>query len=549
MDGLDTIDLCVALSAPQRRMEAARELARRCGVDELLLFVRDAQVGSLIPAPGFPQTFAGGPSWRAFLRQCGKPGRYEAEVELPLGTLRNALCIVPDGVAALFLGGVPIQQELTLVERLMPMLSHALAAEQAARFASAAAADAHGTASRARSLADALEAARSEHARLNAELHDEHRRKDDFLAMLAHELRNPLTPLVTSIELIRRAGGTATEKQLEIMSRQVRQLSRLVEDLLDVSRVSRNRINLRCHRMRLADAVSDALEASRPFLESRRHRVEVDQGDAAIEVYADNVRLMQVFANLFHNAGKYTDPGGTIRISTGCDGDVAFVRVEDNGVGIEPAMLGSVFDLFTQAPMSLERAQGGLGIGLTLVKALVELHGGDVEARSEGLGRGSIFTVRIPVVVGALAPAPLHPAATDVASHKADRPMRVLVVDDNEDAANSMADVLRFMGHHAEVAFSGTQAMHMAEDVEPDLVLLDIGLPEIDGYEVARRLRRSTRRKVRLVAVTGYGAESDKRQAREAGFDEHVVKPVMPETLSAIIERARQSSLEASYST
>ena len=530
-------------------MEAARALARRCGVDELLLFVRDSEVGALIPAPGFPQTLAGGSSWRAFIRQCAKPGRYEGEVEMPAGSFRNALCIVPDVVAAVFLGGDPVHEELALVERLMPMLCHALVAEQAARFASAAAADARGAASRARSLADALEAARAEHARLNAQLHGEHRRKDDFLAMLAHELRNPLAPLVSSIELIRRAGGTATGKQLEIMSRQVRQLSRLVEDLLDVSRVSRKRIDLRRQRMRLADAVSDALEASRPVLESRRHRVELDMGDASIEVYADNVRLTQVFANLFHNAGKYTDPGGKIRISSGCEGDVAFVRVEDDGVGIEPAMLDSVFDLFTQAPMSLERAQGGLGIGLTLVKALVELHGGDVEARSEGLGRGSTFTVRIPVMAQALATAPLHRAAADEPLNKADRPMRVLVVDDNEDAANSLADVLRFMGHHAEVAFSGAQAMHMAEDVEPDLVLLDIGLPEIDGYEVARRLRRSTRRRVRLVAVTGYGAESDRRRTREAGFDEHVVKPVMPETISAIIERARQSGLEASYST
>ncbi|HUP29539.1 MAG TPA: hybrid sensor histidine kinase/response regulator, partial [Usitatibacter sp.] len=354
-------------------------------------------------------------------------------------------------------------------------------------------------------------------------------------------------PLVTSIELIRRADGLASTKQLEIMSRQVRQLSRLVEDLLDVSRVSRNRIDLRRHRMLLVDAISDALEASRPFLDSRRQRVDLHVEDPSVQVFADNVRLAQVFANLFHNAGKYTDPGGEIRISAGCQGDVAFVRVEDNGIGIAPGMLGSIFDLFTQAPTSLERAQGGLGIGLTLVKALVELHGGDVEARSEGLGRGSTFIVRIPVMAEATV-VPTAQAPASAAAENSDRPLRVLVVDDNEDAANSMADVLRLMGHHAEVAFSGMKAMHMAEDVEPDLVLLDIGLPEIDGYEVARRLRRS-RRRVRLVAVTGYGAESDKRLSRDAGFDEHVTKPVMPETLAAVIERAREWSAEASYST
>jgi CheY-like chemotaxis protein len=358
--------------------------------------------------------------------------------------------------------------------------------------------------------------------------------------MLAHELRNPLTPLVTSIELIRRSGGRATDKHLDIMSRQTRQLSRLVEDLLDVSRVSRGRIELRRHRLRLFEVVTDALEASRPFLESRQHRVEVSTTDATVEVDADNVRLTQVFANLLHNAGKYTDPGGTIRLDCGRSGEEAFVKVQDSGLGLEPAMRESVFDLFVQAPMSLARAQGGLGIGLTLVRALVELHGGRVEVASAGLGHGSTFTVRLPLATGVAAvSADLPPDAL----HAPDRPVRVLVVDDNEDAANSMAEILRLMGHHAEVAFSGLKAMHIADDVEPDLVMLDIGLPEIDGYEVARRLRRSNRRRVRLVAVTGYGAESDKVRTREAGFDEHVVKPVMPETLAGIIERVRACDL------
>jgi signal transduction histidine kinase/ActR/RegA family two-component response regulator len=546
LEHLDTLDLCVALSSPPRRLEAARALAHRCGVDEILIFVRDSQVGSLIPAPGFPQTLAGGGTWRSFLRECASPGRCEGDVEIPRGVHRHVVCIVYEGVAAVFLGGAPHESELALIERVMPMLSQALVAEQAARFASAAAADARSTASRARSLADALEAARAEQARLNARLHDEHRRKDDFLAMLAHELRNPLTPLVTSIELIRRANGVATEKHLAIMSRQVRQLSRLVEDLLDVSRVSRNRIELRCHRLRLADVVSDALDASRPFLESRRHRIELDLAREDIYVHADNVRLAQVFANLLHNAGKYTDPGGSIRVSSGCEGDQAFVRVEDNGVGIEPLMLQNVFDLFAQAPMSLDRAQGGLGIGLTLVRALVELHGGTVDAYSEGLGHGSTFTVHLPVAAPATSAA--SPPAPPPVADRLDRPLRVLVVDDNEDAANSLADVLRIMGHHAEVAFSGLKGMHMAEDVEPDLVLLDIGLPEIDGYEIARRLRRSTRRPVRLVAITGYGTEKDKNLSRDAGFDEHVVKPIMPEVIAGIIERVRAASRQSVYS-
>lgn len=534
----DTLDLVVALSAPADRKQAARELALRCGVEDFLLLVRDPQLGSMIPAPGFPKTLSGGPSWRALLRRCAAPGRYQDRVEQPNGTWRTALCLVPDGMAALLLGGNPDLAQVGVIERLMPMLSQMLAAEQQERFASAAAADANGLASRARSLAQALEAARAEHAHLNAKLRDEHRRKDDFLAMLAHELRNPLTPLVTSIELIRRAGGMASDKHLEIMARQVRHLSRLVEDLLDVSRVSRGRIELRRHPLRLADVVKHALEASGPFLEGRRHRVEVELGDEEIHVHADSVRLAQVFANLLHNAGKYTDPCGSILISAGREGGEAFVQVRDSGAGIEPGMLESVFDLFTQAPMPLERAQGGLGIGLTLVRALVELHGGRVEAHSEGLGRGSTFTVWLPVIESAAVGAPAATAAPSAEASQ--RPLRVLVVDDNEDAANSMADILRLMGHHAEVAFSGLEAMHMAEDVEPDLVLLDIGLPEIDGFEVARRLRRGTRRQARLVAVTGYGAEDDRRRSGEAGFDEHVVKPVMPEAIAGILERARK---------
>jgi signal transduction histidine kinase/ActR/RegA family two-component response regulator len=537
----------VALGATEARAEAAHRLAQLCGVDELLLLVRDVEVGALIPAAGLAQTLAGGASWRRFLRQCMAPGVHQDRVEFPSGVEREALCLTADAMAAVFVGGSPDRAAVAEVTRVMPLLCQVFAAEQQARFARAAAADAMGTASRARSLAEALEAARAEQARLNAKLHEEHVRKDHFLAMLAHELRNPLTPLVTSIELIRRAHGMATDKQLDIMARQTRHLSRLVEDLLDVSRVSRGRIELRRHRLRLCEVVSDALEASRSFLESRRHRVRMSAEDPTLEVYADSVRLSQVFSNLLHNAGKYTDPGGSIHIRCGRDGDEAVVSVQDDGLGIDPSMRESVFELFAQAPMSLARAQGGLGIGLTLVRALVDLHGGRVDVASDGLGHGSTFTVRLPL--GGIAEAVAQPAAGPVAlAPGGERPLRVLVVDDNEDAANSMADILRLMGHHADVAYSGLTAMHIAEDVEPDLVMLDIGLPEIDGYEVARRLRRSRRRTVRLVAVTGYGAEGDKRLAREAGFDEHAVKPVLPDALAGILQRARSGEAVASPS-
>ena len=532
----DTIDLFVGLSVPARRAQASRELAAKCGVEEILLFIRDAEVGALIPAPGFSQTLVGGASWRALLKRCASPGRYEERVEFPAGTWRQAFCLVPDGIAAIFLGATPVATEIALVERLLPMLAHALHAEQQARFASAAEADARKVADRAHALADALEGARAEHARLNARLREEHRRKDDFLAMLAHELRNPLTPLVTSIELLRRAGAAGSERPVAIMARQVRQLSRLVEDLLDVSRVSRGRIELRRHRLNLVDTVTDAIESSRTLLEGRRHEIVVELPREALHVSGDSVRLAQVFANLLHNAGKYTDPGGRIEITVGCLEGRAFVRIRDNGTGIEPEMLGEVFDLFAQAPVSLARAQGGLGIGLTLVRALVELHGGRVEAYSAGPGHGSTFTVYLPIAAAVAVQPETLPAAPRAAPETG---LRVLIVDDNEDAADSLADILRLMGHHAETSYSGVKALQIAADVDPDLVLLDIGLPEMDGLEVAKRLRRILLPRVRLVAVTGYGAEEDRRRTRDAGFDEHAVKPLMPEVLAGIVARVR----------
>lgn len=538
----DTLDVFLGLSVPAQRAEAARALAQRLGADEVLLFVRDPALGALLPAPGFPQTLPGGRTWRAFLRRCEAAGRHAERVELPRGTWRAALALVPDGIAAVLIGGQPVEDEVAMVERLLPLLSHALQTEQLARFASAAEADARRAADRAQALADALEEARAEHARLNARLHEEHRRKDEFLAMLAHELRNPLTPLVTSIELMRRGAGEGSAKLLEIMARQVRQLSRLVEDLLDVSRVSRGRIELRRRRLNLADSMTDAIDSSRPLLEGRRHHINLDLPAAPIYVHGDSVRLAQVFANLLHNAGKYTDPGGRIEIAVGRQGEEAFVRIADNGVGIDRRMLGEVFDLFAQAPAALARAQGGLGIGLTLARTLAELHGGRVEAESEGLGRGSTFTVFLPLAAAQHDdPAPPAPAPAPVQRGE-EVALRALIVDDNEDAAESMADILRLMGHHAETSFSATRAIQIASDVDPDLVLLDIGMPEIDGHELARRLRRVLRPDVRFVAVTGYGAEDDRRRSREAGFDEHVVKPVMPEALVAIVARARPVS-------
>ena len=526
----------VALARAGMRAEGSRELACVLGVDELVILVRDLAVDHFIPAPGFAQTIRGGPSWRQFVRTWRHAGRYSAHVEMPSGNERDALALVVGDIALVLLGGRPDAQALDEIDPLLPLLACALEAEQRALFSEGQAADARAAAGRAHALATALDSARAEGAKLNAELREEHARRDDFLAMLAHELRNPLSPLATSIELLRaRIPDAQSARALEIMARQTRQLSRLVEDLLDVSRVRRGRIELRRTPLSLSQSLSDALEASRPLLEARRHEVVVEEARDVLHVNADAVRLSQVFSNLLHNAAKYTDPGGRIEVASWRTATHAIVRIRDSGIGISPEMLPRVFDLFTQAPVSLDRAQGGLGIGLTLVRALVELHGGDITAESAGLGQGSAFTVRLPLCASPSTPsAPPRP----LVQGKPDRALRVLIVEDNEDAAESLAEVARHLGHEVEIAYTGITALQMAADLDLDLILLDIGLPGMDGYEVARRLRRSLLRDVILVALTGYGTEEDKRRTREAGFDEHVVKPLMPETLHRIFERA-----------
>lgn len=534
----DPIDLLIQLGAPEHRLEAARALARRMGVDHLLLLVRDPDVGALLPAPGFPQTLDSGPAWRSFVGRCQDDSRSTGEVDLPPGTRRSAMALNAGKVVAVLLGGTRREKEVAAFERLLPLIGRTLVAEEEAMMARAEAAAARESAERALSLASALDAARRESARLNAELREEQRRKDDFLAMLAHELRNPLAPLATTIELLRRPGAAVdiAERQLDLMARQVGHLSRLVEDLLDVSRVSRGRIELRRERLAVERVLADSVEAARPLIESRQQKLELTLPDEEHWVEADQVRLSQIFSNLLHNAAKYTDPGGHIRVSPTTEAGEAVIRFADDGIGIESGALTRIFDLFVQAPAA-GRAQAGIGIGLTLVRALVKLHAGSVTAESPGLGRGSTFTVRLPLVE---APRPKEaPSTGDRESEPTER-LRVLVVDDNQDAADSLGEILGLLlGHHAEIAYSGPMALQVASNLDPDLLLLDIGMPEMDGYELARRLRRVLRRDAYFVALTGYGSEEDKRRSRDAGFDEHVVKPLMVDVLREVVERAR----------
>ncbi len=356
-------------------------------------------------------------------------------------------------------------------------------------------------------------------------LADLHRRKDEFLAMLGHELRNPLAPITNAVQLLRLQKNKDKRQQqaCTIIERQVGQLTRLVDDLLEVSRITTGKIHLQQERIALNGIVNRAVETTRPLLDQHRHELTVSPpNEEPIWLYADAARLEQVVVNLLNNAAKYTADGGHISLAVRQEGNEAVLLVRDTGVGIAPELLPRIFDLFTQAERSLDRSQGGLGIGLSLVQRLVEMHGGRVEVYS-ALGQGSEFVVRLPVM---LTPATEPPPTSKESDEPTGSSLRVLVVDDNIDAAQSLALLLELSGHDVQTAFDGPTALKVALDYRPNVVLLDIGLPGIDGLEVAKRLRQlPDLGSVVLVAMTGYGQVTDKKRSQEVGFDHHLVKP------------------------
>jgi PAS domain S-box-containing protein len=359
---------------------------------------------------------------------------------------------------------------------------------------------------------------------LAADLSEAGRHKDEFLATLAHELRNPLAPIRNGLELMRLAAhdGRVVEQARAMMERQLAHMVRLVDDLLDVSRITQNKLDLRKERVELSAVVSSAVETSRPLIESRGHALTVSLPPAPIYLDADLTRLAQVFSNLLNNAARYTETGGRIRLAAEPQGDEVVVAVKDTGMGIPSVLLPHVFEMFRQGDRILERSQGGLGIGLTLVKRLVELHGGSVEARSEGRGLGSELVVRLPIFRDDRKAA--EPAAGEPARAAA---RRILVVDDYRDSATSLATLLELAGNETHTAYDGLEAVEAAAAFQPDVVLLDIGLPEMNGYEAARKIREQPWGKtMALVALTGWGQEEDRQKSREAGFLAHLVKPV-----------------------
>lgn len=369
------------------------------------------------------------------------------------------------------------------------------------------------------------------HAREDAERAN--RVKDEFVAMLGHELRNPLMPILTVVELMRLQGDHAHTREWSVVERQGRHLLRLVDDLLDVARITRGKVKIRCRPVDALQIVTRALETASPELERRRHEVTVECARSDLWIDGDEDRLVQVVANLLNNAALYTEPGGRIHVQVQGETDAVVLRVSDTGAGMSEAMLARVFDIFVQGPRPIDRAQGGLGLGLAIVKNIVELHGGTVSATSAGAGRGSIFAVRLPRTAAPVtAPARDTPERFPAAGVK----HRVLVVDDNIDAAETLADALRLHGHDVRVAYDGPAALTVLSTFEPHVALLDIGLPVMDGYALAGELRAAIGGRLLLVAITGYGQPSDVARAREAGFHHHFTKPVDMDGLIALLD-------------
>jgi len=378
------------------------------------------------------------------------------------------------------------------------------------------------------------------------ELRKADQRKDEFLALLAHELRNPLAPLRNGLQIMRLAGDKAiVEETQSMMDRQLSHMVRLIDDLLDISRLSQNKLHLQRSRVNLADVIGNSVESAGPIIDAAGQELSISLPEEEIFLDADLTRLAQLFSNLLTNSAKYTQQGGHIWLSAERRGDQVEVTVTDDGIGIPEAALAHIFDMFSQVDRTIERSTGGLGIGLALVKGIVEMHGGEVYASSEGPGRGSTFTVKLPVS---------HPQISKTnAAPKSDfgaksNGRKILVVDDNRDAANSLAAFLRLLGHHVEMAHDGAEAVAVAENFRPEVILMDVGMPKLNGYRATQQIRdQSWGRDIMIIALTGWGQETDRERSQEAGCDGHLVKPVDPGVLSKMLDQyARREMRQAS---
>jgi signal transduction histidine kinase len=538
----ELVSIFIRLQAPDTRLAATGELARYAGVAQVLVFGKDREIGLFLPAPGLPQTLREGRRWQDFLRRCAENGR--AQSSLPSASASADLpawgqCDLDASAIMVFLGAQPGAGQGAAIDALLPLLGAKLAgerAELAAAGLAAAARDSHRRASELNAALDVsrreLETAyqRAEHELVSrreaeARLRDADRRKDEFLAMLAHELRNPLAPIGMAAHILRLEAVTPARLQhtCEIIDRQISHMTSLLDDLLDVSRVTGGLVALVQELHDMGAIVRDAVEQARPLIDARRHRLTLALPPGRAQVCGDSTRLVQIVTNLLNNASKYTPEGGTIALELTQDAAMVQIRVRDDGIGIDAALLPHVFDLFIQGERSAHRTQGGLGLGLALVKSLVERHGGSVSAASAGHGAGSEFIIRLPRAHG---DAPVLPVPRQAGAGSAGL-LEILIVDDNADAADTLSLFLGTVGHQLRVAYDGQSALELAAAAAPHVLLLDIGLPDIDGYELARRLRAMPQTAhATLIALTGYGQPEDRERAIGAGFDHHLTKPV-----------------------
>ncbi|HEU4376694.1 MAG TPA: ATP-binding protein [Telluria sp.] len=546
--------LFARLQAPPDRAAAAHALAMYAGARQVLLFAKDGEINAFLPAPGLPQTMRQGARWQHFLRQCADAGSAAADMPAPAGDGDDAAFGMADQTRStiiVFLGGEPASALRPAILALLPLVGATLAVERTALTAEGHAIAARDASKRAGALNAALDVNRRElqaayqkaerelvfRRAAEAKLRDADRRKDEFLAMLAHELRNPLAPISMAAQILKT--GNASVERLQqtcaIIDRQVNHMTSLLDDLLDVSRVTGGMVTLAQELHDMRDIARDAIEQARPLLMARSHHLTVELAQEPVQVCGDSTRLVQIITNLLNNATKYTAHGGAIALRMEAASDHVEVTVRDNGIGIDAGLLPHVFDLFTQGERSSDRAQGGLGLGLALVKSLVERHGGTVRAHSAGPGTGSEFTVRIPRVHGVVA-APHAPCEAPAASDA----KRILIVDDNADAAHTLSLFLEALGHKVRVAFDGHSALAIAAQDAPAVLLLDIGLPDIDGYQLARSLRAmAPTAHAMLIALTGYGQPEDRARSLAAGFDHHLTKPVDADQLAALLAAFR----------
>lgn len=550
IDAVGKLKRIAALVEATDRKALVQQLAPLYRADDLAVFLKDRQVNLFLPIPGLSQRLRNGRAWQSFLARCDQDGRAQDRLQwagneqpvtvMAVRSSANAILVLVGDSAH-----IEDDDELLIM---LPMLAWAFDKENQARASAANAALALEKETSAHLLAEALDKARAKLAaalveaqRAHAALHLADQRKDEFLAILAHELRNPLAPLGNGIELLKFAEdnpGLLPDIR-RMMDNQLRQMVRLIDDLMDVSRITRGKVTLKFQRVPLMQIIDAAIEGARPTIDRLQHTLNVSASDENIILNADAARLAQVFSNLLTNAAKYTDPGGRIDLSVSGTPTEVVITVKDSGVGLDAGEVDNIFDMFVQVNRSSEDARGGLGIGLTLVKRLVELHRGTVIAKSEGRGAGSEFIVTLPKATLRQAPSPKQSPSPANDLHC--EPLSLLIVDDNEASASTMSTIAELLGHEPDIAFTGRDALAKARLRPPNILLLDIGLPDISGYEVCRRLRQEPAfDRTLIVAQTGWGQERHKQRGREAGFDYYLVKPLNMEHLQKIIGLAQR---------